>query len=386
MPARRTFPLTLFVLLSGSAVFFTGSVAAPAILARVGAEGVASGAMTAAVQAGFVVGTLLAVLFDLPDRLPARRLLAILLVAGAAANALLLTADTLVMALTWRFIAGVLAGPIYPIGMRLLATWYASLGPRLGILLGVYTFGAGAAAVLRTFQTPVTAAIIAVSAVAIVAAVAVSGLHAGPLLPARQGLDAKAMVRAYQVPAYRWSSFGYFGHMWELFAFWGLLPFWLEAAGWTGARGQALLAGTYVAGALGCLWAGGRSRRTGAGRVARLALGTSGVLCLASPWLFAAPDGLLAAGILLWGWMVIADSPMFSALSAQAAPAAYVGSALTIQNSIGFAIPIMPLFLIPWAASSWGWGPAFALLAIGPVLGWPFTQRLSRPPHPAQGP
>lgn len=378
VPPRALFPTTLFVLLSGSAVFFAGSVAAPAVLERVGGGPLAGGMMTAAVQVGFVAGTMVTVAFDLPDRVAPRRLLAVFLLGGAAANALLLSASSVPAALLWRFLAGALAGPVYPVGMRLLATWYKRLGTRLGILLGAYTLGVGLAALLRSLQAPFAAAVWIASAAAIVAAAASLALRPGPHLPARQSLDPRALLRSYRVPAYRWSSLAYFGHMWELFAFWGLLPFWIAAAGWTGTAAQGVLAGTFVAGAAGCLWAGFRCARVGEGRVARTALGVSGLACLASPWLFAAPPWLFVAGLWLWGWMVIADSPMFSALSARAAPPEYVGSALTVQNSIGFAVPILPLLLIPALAVHVGWQWAFMALALGPVLGWPLTWRLAR--------
>lgn len=377
MPPRTLFPATLFVLLSGSAVFFAGSVAAPQIIERTGGGDVAGGLMTAAVQLGFVAGTLATVALDLPDRVPARRLLAGFLVGGAAANAFLLTADAVWQAALWRFLGGALAGPVYPIGMRLLATWYKGLGPRLGILLAAYTFGAGVAAMLRVAQVPFVWAVLGATALALVAAGVALWLEPGGLLPARQDLDPKALARSYRVPMYRWSSFGYFGHMWELFAFWGLVPFWLAAAGIEGAVGHAALAAVYAAGALGCLWAAYASPRIGSGRVAHIALAGSGLLCLASPWLFAAADLVAVAGVAVWGFLVIADSPMFSALSAQAAPPEYVGSALTIQNSIGFAIPVIPLLMVPALAGVVGWRWAFPLLALGPLFGIAFTRRLA---------
>lgn len=377
---RGLFTATLFVLLSGSAVFFAGSVAAPALARQWDLSDAQAAWLTSAVQLGFVAGTLLTVAFDLPDRFRPRRLLAAFLVTAAVANVALVAASGFVSGLALRFLIGALSGPVYPIGMRLLATWYPRLGLRLGVLLGAYTFGVGATAVFKAVRLPWQQAVIGSSVLALVGAVvALMVLTTGPLLPTRQSLDVKAAARSYRAPGYRNSSLAYFGHMWELFALWALAPFWLASAGWSGFALDALVAGMFVAGGVGCILGGLWSHRVGEARVARLALTTSGVLCLLSPWLFDAPSWLVVAGILVWGAAAVADSPMFSALSAVAAPRAHVGAALTVQNGIGFAVPVGSLALVPWVADVTGtWRYAFVALALGPMFGLPLVWRLVR--------
>ncbi|HLF05568.1 MAG TPA: MFS transporter, partial [Thermoplasmata archaeon] len=146
-------------------------------------------------------------------------------------------------------------------------------------------------------------------------------------------------------------------------------PFWLAASGVSAGAAMTLAGMVFVAGALGCVLAGGWSRRVGEARAARAALAISGICCALSPWLFAAPVWLLAPFIVLWGGAAVADSGMFSSISARAAPRDYVGTALTTQNSIGFAITIVSISLLPvFAGWTGSWQFAMLLLAPGPLL------------------
>lgn len=379
MTPRRVFPVTLFVILAGSAVYFAGSVAAPGLVQRWGLGEAEAAWLTITVQLGFVAGTLGAVAFDLPDRFRPSRLLAVLLLAAAVCNMLILVAPGAGFVFVLRFLVGAFSGPVYPIGMRLLATWFPRLGVRLGMLLGAYTFGLGVTAVLQSLRLPWESALMGSSMVALVGVLAaLFFIVPGPRLPVRQELDMGAALRSFRVVAYRRSAVSYFGHMWELFALWGLLPFWLHAAGHSGWGLDLLVMSVFIAGATGCIIGGVVSRWTGEAVVARAALGSSGLLCLLSPWLFVAPDWLFIVGVLFWGAAAVADSAMFSALSSMVAPRGYVGAALTVQNAIGFLVPVVPLALVPLVAQVWGWQYAFVVLALGPVVGFPFVHRLVR--------
>ncbi len=370
IPAR-VLPTTVLVLLTGTAVYFAGSATAPAIVDAWGLGPQGGAALTWSVQAGFIVGTVTVAVTGLADRFRAQRSITALLVLAAVANAgLVLVEGSLISGIGLRFAVGLLAGPVYPLGMRLLATWYDHLGWELGVLLGAYTLGAGTGAVLRAFALPWEEAILGASAIAVVGALlAATLLREGPLLPPpAKGLDLSVVPRSFEVPAFRASSLAYFGHMWELFALWGLLPFWLAEAGLGPSTVILLLAGVFVAGAIGCVLTGAASRRWGSATSARVALVTSGLIALASPFLFDAPFWLTAPVVLVWGAAVVADSPMFSAISARAAPRDAVGSALTVQNSIGFAITIVSIALVPEVAGWLGWRWALVILAPGPLL------------------
>jgi len=371
-PPGHLLPVAIFVAFSCTAIYFAGSAVAPALAADWRLSASEAAALSWAVQAGFIAGTLITAALNLPDRIRTDRLIAALLVAASVANwCFTLAGGDLWWALALRFCAGALGGPIYPIVMRLLATWFSRLGWQLGLLIGAYTAGSGAGFLLRAAAVPWQQTLASTSAIALAGAVLSAALlRSGPLLPARSPLDLVAAARAFGVADYRRSAFAYFGHMWELFAFWMLMPFWLAASGLAPSPASVLAGLVFVAGAAGCVAAGAWSMRIGEARVARVALAASGACCLASPFLFSAPAWLLAPFVLLWGAAVIADSGMYSSISARSAPRQYVGTALTTQNSIGFAITIASIALVPvfatWAES---WRFALQLLAPGPLLG-----------------
>lgn len=379
-PPRTFLPLLVVALTAGAAVFFAGSAVAPALAEAWGLDASEGASLSWAVQAGFIAGTLLTAGLNLADRYPPARLLAAMLVGAAAANAAMLLVDgNLGAAVALRFVTGMIAGPIYPIGMKLVATWYARAGWQLGVLLAFNTLGFGAGFLLRAANVPWPQTLLAASALALVGALVALTLRAGPLLPPRSPFDPRAAARAFREREYRRSAFAYFGHMWELFAFWALLPFWLAATGLAPGHVALLAGGSFVAGAVGCLAAGAWSRRVGEARAAAVALAVSGALCLLSPLLFGAPAWLLAPAVLLWGAAVIADSAMYSAISARSAPRGYVGTALTTQNMLGFGVTIVSIALVAaFAEAVASWRYALLLLAPGPLLGLLPLARLMR--------
>jgi hypothetical protein len=189
----------------------------------------------------------------------------------------------------------------------------------------------------------------------------------GPYLTRGTRFDPRALAGVFRVRAFRASAFGYFGHMWELYAFWAFVPWVLAARGeqevslWTFA--------VIAAGALGCVAGGLVSLRSGSAPVAYAQLGASGLCCLLSPLLFHAPAPAYLAFLLFWGVVVAGDSPQFSALNAQSAPRDRVGSALTAANCIGFGITIFSIQLLTFAAERLAPQWLFLLLAPGPLFG-----------------
>jgi MFS family permease len=185
--------------------------------------------------------------------------------------------------------------------------------------------------------------------------------------------DPRALLAIFRSPGFRASSLGYFGHMWELYAFWAFVPPLLAAyaagGGQLGLNGSLIAFAVIAAGAVGCVFGGLMSLRIGSSSVAFAQLSASGLCCITSPLAFFAAPAIFIAFLLFWGVVVVGDSPQFSALNARYAPSDQVGSALTIANSIGFGISIVSIQLLNQAATAIPAQYLFLLLIPGPIFG-----------------
>ena len=371
--------------LLGTSLWFSANSATDDLMRAWQASAADIGWLTSAVQSGFILGTLIMALGGLADRYRASRIFVCSAIAGALFNAgFVWLSEGLASAMLFRFLVGLSLAGIYPVGMKLIVSWAPErTGQALAQLVAMLTLGTALPHGLREVgaELPWQAVILASSGLALLGALLILWLGDGPHLPdARQrqasasGAGRRATVLdAFRLPRFRAAALGYFGHMWELYAFWTVVPLLVSHSvlaaeyGVLGVSGMAF--GIIAVGALGCLVGGLLSRRLGSARVALGALAGSGLCAL----LFALfweglPAPALGLLLLVWGATVIADSPQFSALAAKACPRELVGAALAIQNSIGFAITVVSIAATTALFERVGLNAAW-LLVPGPIFG-----------------
>lgn len=380
--SKRARSRALFVIiisqLLGTTLWFAANSAAHNLMTEwnLGVEDV--GLLTVAVQLGFISGTLFLALTSLADRYRASVVFAVSAVAGAFANlAFAWLADGFVAGAALRFATGFCLAGIYPIGMKLVVGWVPrQAGLYLGWLVGMLTIGTGLPHLIRAVAPdwPWHEVVSVASALAMIAAGAVLWVGEGP--NARNQIVTKpdfgAAFGAFRNVDFRAAAAGYFGHMWELYAFWTLVPFLLTSVLQRTLESAPLSVSVLsfcviATGGVSCIMGGKLASRFGSRVVATASLTMSGILCLVFPLCASsAPVGLTA--LFVWGLVVIPDSAQFSALSTNAIPPAIIGSALALQNSIGFLISSLSIWLASGNIDALGAYVTWLLLP-GPLLG-----------------
>ncbi|MEE8265486.1 MAG: MFS transporter [Acidiferrobacterales bacterium] len=370
--------IIIFSQFTGTSLWFASNAVLGDLQQVWGLGGDALGYMTSAVQLGFIVGTLGFAFFAISDRFSPRIVFFVSSILGAVSNlGIYLFTDGLSSLLVFRFITGLFLAGIYPVGMKIAAGWYQKdLGNAIGFLVGALVLGTSFPHLLKGLGQNLTweTVTLSVSLTAAVGGLAMLLLVPdGPHLSKGTSFDPKALAIIFKSRLFRSSAFGYFGHMWELYTLWAFVPFVLTM--YVAQNSLSTLNISFwafaiiAAGSIGCALGGLISLRVGSTRVAYAQLLSSGICCLISPLLFYASPPVFLGFLLFWGIVVVGDSPQFSALNAQYAPKELVGSALTIVNSIGFAITIVSIQLINYLSSIIDVSYLFLPLTIGPVLG-----------------
>ena len=373
-------------------LWFGVSAVAPQISAEWRLDESTAAWLTLAVQLGFVAGTLLSALLNLPDVIRVRHLFALCAFLGALTNVILAwRVSSVAPAIALRFLTGVFLAGVYPPGMKLVATWFKTgRGLALGVLVGALTLGKASPYLVNAFGSDEWRINVALtSAGAVIAAAIVMWLvHDGPYALPNQPFDATQIAKVFTNRGVRLANLGYFGHMWELYAMWTWAPVMIRASiahsGDSPRFAEAASFAVIGAGAVGCIVAGRVADRIGRPVVAATAMAVSGLCCLVVGLVFGkAPVALLVVAA-IWGATVVADSAQFSACVTEYADPRYIGTALTLQTCIGFLITTLSIRMMPLLVARVGWEWAFAFLAPGPLLGIIPMMRLRRPAYSTQ--
>ena len=346
------------------------------------------GLLTSSVQAGFVAGTLTSALLSAADRYDLRRLFAMSAALAGAANLLIALFEPTDAAIPLlRFATGFCLAGVYPVGMKIASTWArGDLGLLIGLLVGAVTLGSAAPHLFATAGLDWRLPAVAAGASAILGAILIRWAEIGPNRGPAPPFRLANAFDAFRSPPLRLANFGYFGHMWELYAMWAWIGSFLAASfalryGATPPVSAGVVTFLVVAsGALGCLVGGWAADRIGRTAVTIASLMISGACALVIGFTFGGPAWIIVVIGIVWGATIVSDSAQFSASVTELSDRSLVGTMLTVQTCIGFLLTLLTIHLMPYAVALLGWTYAFTILAIGPALGiWAMARLRAHP-------
>jgi MFS family permease len=381
--------------LLGMSLWFSASAVTPQLRAIWGLTTAEGAWLTTVVQLGFVCGTAVAALLNLPDLIHSGRLFSAAAFLGAGVNAAILAAPGYRSALVLRFLTGFFLAGVYPPAMKMTATWFRSQrGLAIGVIVGALTIGKATPYLVRAIpHVGLRPVVLTASVGAVIAGLLVLfGYRDGPFPFASRPFSWGHVRDIVRIREWRLATASYLGHMFELYAFWTWIPAFLAASvaasvggRYRAPRAMSLLAfATIAIGGLGSVWGGLFADKRGRERLVSISLFMSGSCCLLSGFLFGGPIWALGALAMAWGFFVIADSAQFSTLVTESVPPHAVGTALTVQTSLGFLLTMLPMQVVPQIAQKTGWRWGFAILALGPIAGIAAIRRLAALRSPAE--
>jgi len=371
-------PLIIISQFAGTSLWFVGNAILPDLQRQLNLDSHAISQITAAVQIGFITGTLFFAVFSIADRFSSPCVFFACTCLAAAANILLVwLANEVYLVYLLRFATGFFLAGIYPVGMKIAADWYEKgLGKALGYLVGALVLGTSFPHLLKGgyLQLPWQRVLLFTSGFAVIGGLLVKFFVGdGPYRKQGTGFHPKALVHIFRSRSFKSAAFGYFGHMWELYTFWAFLPLLLQLYNRAHKAHLNVSMLSFViiaAGSLSCVFGGYVSQRIGSARVAWYALLCSGICCLLAPFMLWTTVPVFIIFLVTWSLAVIADSPQFSALVAASAPAESKGTALTFVTSVGFFITVVSIFIFDQLLHIINFpADTFMMLAAGPLLG-----------------
>jgi MFS family permease len=376
-------------------LWFSASAVTPSLAALWDLDGGQVAWLTMAVTVGFVAGALFSALTNISDIYPPRLVLAISAFVGAAATALITVAGGFGPAVALRFLTGFTLAGVYPVGMKIMATWMKEdRGLGIGILIGALAIGNASPHLIRALGGVDNWQFVLLTAAALAALGAVIGFGIGELGPFRAApakFNWRYAGEVFRDRGLRLANFGYLGHMWELYSMWTWISLFLLASyevtgqtsfwGMSAATAASLMTFFVIAASSpSSLLAGWLADRLGRSRVTIAILALSGSCALVIGFFFGLSPWLVTAVAVLWGFAVAPDSAQYSTAVSELSDPEYMGTALTLQTSMGFLLTLVTIRLVPTLVEKVGWQWSFAVLALGPLFGiWAMRQLKNSP-------
>lgn len=389
----RTLLLLALAEFLGMVVWFSASAVVPALTDAWALTSGGQAWLTMSVQIGFVVGALGSAVFNLADRFPARWFFAASAILAGMATALIgLVAHGLGVALILRFLTGLFLAGVYPVGMKIMATWTKQdRGLAIGLLVGALTLGSAAPHLLKLFGGVSDWQLVlylAAGSAFVGGLIGALFVAEGPYKTQSPPFDWRQIGRILRQREVLLANLGYLGHMWELYAMWSWISLFLLASftevGVSATSATVVTFSVIAIGAVGSLLAGKWADQFGRTTLTSASLIISGTCAVLIGFLFGGNPILLTGVALIWGLAIVADSAQFSAAVSELADKEYIGTALTLQTSLGFLLTLFTIRMIPPLQAWLGWRFAFAFLAIGPVVGLWAMLRLRGLPEAAK--